>query len=162
MNTVRKIGLSASLLLASGFANAADYDLSSFESNFAVTTGVAGLFTDVFNFTLDDNATGKLLFSAATEDVLSFDSVTFSGNGVSISGNRIIWDGFSLAAIEAPVNLVAGVYSITVTGNSLSVSSGYSVDSTLAVSPVPEPSSIALMLGGLGLVGFMVARRKKS
>ncbi len=30
-----------------------------------------------------------------------------------------------------------------------------------AVSPVPEPSSIALMLGGLGLVGFMAARRAK-
>ena len=31
----------------------------------------------------------------------------------------------------------------------------------LTVSPVPEPSSIALMLGGLGLVGFMAARRAK-
>ncbi len=29
------------------------------------------------------------------------------------------------------------------------------------VSPVPEPSSYALMLGGLGLVGFMAYRRKK-
>ncbi len=30
------------------------------------------------------------------------------------------------------------------------------------VSPVPEPSAIALMLGGLGLVGFMAARRRKA
>jgi hypothetical protein len=30
------------------------------------------------------------------------------------------------------------------------------------VSPVPEPSAIALMLGGLGLVGFMAARRRKT
>jgi len=29
------------------------------------------------------------------------------------------------------------------------------------ISPVPEPNSIALMLGGLGLVGFMAARRTK-
>jgi len=29
------------------------------------------------------------------------------------------------------------------------------------ISPVPEPSAIALMLGGLGLVGFMASRRRK-
>ncbi|VAW48806.1 hypothetical protein MNBD_GAMMA04-1640 [hydrothermal vent metagenome] len=33
---------------------------------------------------------------------------------------------------------------------------------TSAVSPVPEPSAITLMLGGLGLVGFMAARRRKA
>ena len=32
---------------------------------------------------------------------------------------------------------------------------------TLTISAVPEPSTYALMLGGLGLVGFMAARRKK-
>jgi len=37
--------------------------------------------------------------------------------------------------------------------------SGYVVE---RVSAVPEPSTYALMLGGLGLVGFMAARRKKS
>jgi len=30
-----------------------------------------------------------------------------------------------------------------------------------AVAPVPEPSTYALMLDGLGLVGFMLARRRK-
>ncbi|VAW48087.1 hypothetical protein MNBD_GAMMA04-536, partial [hydrothermal vent metagenome] len=29
------------------------------------------------------------------------------------------------------------------------------------VSPVPEPSTYALMLGGLGMVGFMAYRRRK-
>lgn len=32
----------------------------------------------------------------------------------------------------------------------------------LAVTPVPEPSTYALMLGGLGMVGFMAYRRRKT
>lgn len=33
--------------------------------------------------------------------------------------------------------------------------------SNVTVSPVPEPSTYALMIAGLGLVGFMAARRRK-
>jgi ABC-type proline/glycine betaine transport system substrate-binding protein len=36
----------------------------------------------------------------------------------------------------------------------------FSVSNVNAVSAVPEPATLALMLGGLGLVGFMASRRK--
>ena len=35
------------------------------------------------------------------------------------------------------------------------------VDSASVVTPIPEPSTYALMLGGLGLVGFMAMRRRE-
>lgn len=39
---------------------------------------------------------------------------------------------------------------------------GMFVDSFAGVAAVPEPATYALMLGGLGLVGFMAGRRKKA
>lgn len=46
-------------------------------------------------------------------------------------------------------------------GNLINVGSGPVVKPPGGVSAVPEPSIYALMLGGLGLVGFMASRRRK-
>ncbi|MCF6346651.1 MAG: FxDxF family PEP-CTERM protein [Thiomicrorhabdus sp.] len=166
MNTIKKIGLSASLLLAFGFANAASYDLANHEDNFAHDVSVAGLFTDVFSVTLNPGATGSIFFSAAKADISEFTTILFQGNGVNLAGSMGSFGKFSLAevSVDSLGGLIAGTYTISVTGNALFSEAGYSVDSTFAAiaSPVPEPSSIALMLGGLGLVGFMAARRKKA
>jgi len=53
--------------------------------------------------------------------------------------------------VDVPIafNTIPGVFTV----------SNFKFDET--VSAVPEPSTYALMLGGLGLVGFMAARRRK-
>lgn len=42
-----------------------------------------------------------------------------------------------------------------------SVSSGVTISNLTTISAVPEPSIYALLLGGIGLVGFMAAKRRK-
>ncbi|MEJ6007394.1 FxDxF family PEP-CTERM protein [Paucibacter sp. AS339] len=57
------------------------------------------------------------------------------------------------------VLLSAGNYYYKVTGDAAGLSGGmYTLTSTLA--PVPEPETYAMLLAGLGAVGFMVRRRK--
>jgi hypothetical protein len=57
--------------------------------------------------------------------------------------------------------LPAGDYVVKITGNANGMFGGtYGVDMQLA--PVPEPETYAMLLAGLGLVGFMSRRRNNS
>ena len=68
----------------------------------------------------------------------------------NFSNSLLLSDGFSLD-LEQPSSVSTGVeWSVWLDG----------VDSA-TVSPIPEPSTYALMLGGLGLVGFMAHQRKR-
>lgn len=168
MNNFKKIGFVASLLLASGFVGAStsvstntyflgDITYSSFDiGNNPV---LEGAFTDEFNFSLTVDNVFNALVTGSKVAIPEFTSIVLSNGDTGTTFD--FSSTFSAAQISGFPSLSAGSYTLFVSGiaNSRLDSSAYSISGS-AVSPVPEPSTIALMLGGLGLVGFMAARRR--
>ncbi len=163
MTLLKKMMLAASLFLVSNFASAAVYDFGTgLNENIEVpsTQLVAGMssagpFADFFNFTLTDDSifSQELQYLPEGFTVLGFSIVEAGtmnvvGAATTIAGALSIDDLF----------LSAGNYTTNVLGLFDGGFGAYSLTST--VSPVPEASTLAMLLGGLGLVGFMARRRK--
>ncbi|VAW45109.1 hypothetical protein MNBD_GAMMA03-2048 [hydrothermal vent metagenome] len=158
----KKVGFAASLLLASSLASANVYNLGDL-TNGSVDTdtqaGLAGAFIDVFSFSLTEESFFNALATSSIASISEFTGISLAGyNGTTYDIAGI----FSVAeltesSVGSPVSLDAGSYILSISGVASADSTGYTLST---VSPVPEPSAIALMLGGLGLVGFMAARRR--
>lgn len=126
--------------------------------------------------------------SAGFNDIYSFDIMPLSsvaGTAVTInidiplfSGQEFAIDNFAIAFKDSSNNVLA--FDNTLSNNALSISAmlsaatgyqfivsgnvtgsfGGSYGGVLAAVPVPESDTYAMMLSGLGLIGFMVSRRR--
>jgi len=102
-------------------------------------------------------STGLKTTTAATDNqTLNTDLSSWIGTG-SIAGNMVTTTGFSLAGANTS-NLTADISNYS--GAQLTVTYNYTAVSPASVSAVPEADSYGMMLGGLGLLGFMVRRKK--
>ena len=81
-------------------------------------------------------------------------SITLNGvTGDVLSSGKILF-----ASVEG---LSSAPFSLTLTG-SVANASKANYSGELSLTPVPEPETYALMLGGLAAVGFMARRRKSA
>ena len=132
-----------------------------------------GSFTDTFTFTLPAN--GGSGYSVANFALPFFGfNTTLSSLTLFSNPDGILSNGDDLQVANNPTGgnsialtygaFVAGPYYLKVVGIATGTSGGLynGAISVAAVppAPVPEPESYALMLAGIGIIGFVSARRR--
>ena len=156
-----KSTLAAAVLAASFSANAATVNFGDVtaESGFGFSNNGTGLFSDTMTFTLTtDKVVDAVLFSFSfstpTNTINNF-WATLSEANFGVIASMPITTNFMSGMTIAP----AGDYSLTLSGD-FGTYGTYDIDAVLA--PVPEPSTLGLMFGGLGLVGLLAYRSRKA
>ncbi|CAN5290573.1 hypothetical protein BH11PSE9_BH11PSE9_31570 [soil metagenome] len=158
---ISHIALAAGLVLGSAAAVASPgpLDLSTGSTNFG-NTPVAGGFTDVYTFTVVQASSFIASFTSVVnggQDV-DFTSFSLSGPSGTFFGTQLLPDPVEVYSLNVG-NIAAGAYQLTVTGINSAAVGSYG-GSVAVAAPVPEPQTYALMLAGLGVMGFVARRRR--
>ena len=122
-------------------------------------------FADRFTFTVDGDVAMNL--DAIISSISRSADVGLDITGLALYGedDTLITNGSSVMSGAMDVwsitanNLVAGNYYLQVNGTLVS-DAGASFGGAVMMAPVPEPETYGMMLGGLGLLGFLARRRK--
>ena len=120
-----------------------------FSTNTAVSAGSgAATAIDITNLMLDANTRYGLYFTL-TSDSLSYTNGTGVGNVAATNGDLTVFEGYGSAyrfGSSFQPRIVNATFEYTVAG----------------AGTVPEPATWAMMIGGIGMVGGAMRRRKVS
>lgn len=115
--------------------------------------------TGSFSYTVDAGASVIASVTSVITGGLGFtiDSVLFGSTPFAVTSTSVGGSTFEQYTFWAD-SLAAGLYTIQVTGTG-TPGSAYT-GNVVVTSPVPEPETHALVLAGLGAIGFLATRRK--
>jgi len=173
------VAVSALTFAALGQAYAATTLYSGQERTFGTEFTKKGLFTDKYDFEFDFSGPGEVQGTIAELRFRNAKDIVFGTGAVKVfDGNNnvlLTLDGpgttgttswFEIALGGAPLVVPTQTFRIEISGNVVGtgqVLNGQttygSYDFSIQAAPVPEPETYALMLAGLGAVGFLLRRR---
>jgi hypothetical protein len=122
-------------------------------------------FADHFTFSVSgipanlDAVVSSISRSAATGLDITGLSL-FTGTGTTVATGASLHSGAIDVWTLTSNNLAVGSYYLQVSGTMLSNTSG-NFGGAVMLAPVPEPATYGMMLAGLGVLGFMAARRRE-
>ena len=153
---------------SAGAANAGVPTMSSFDGSASTgynasfwNTGVTTSFDDWISFSIPSDSSGN---GASNLISLGGSGLAFSAFNLYESAVLVatgITSG-STSYLSFAGGAVPGNYSLNIAGFKLNPSVSASYAGNISISPVPEPETYAMLLVGLGLLGFSARRRNEN
>lgn len=154
------IAAAAALGSTYGVAATGPLDLSSGSTGFS-NSPVSGGFSDVYTFSLVGPSVANSSITSVvngSQDI-DFTSVVIVGPSGVFAFTQLLTDPVEVWSLPT-ATLAAGSYTLTLSGTNSAAGASYGGNFAVTPAPVPEPETLALMLAGMGVVGFIARLRR--